>query len=124
MMTMNDIFRSALLIASLALASACGKANPAQDAALNIENARRDAEATQRALAKLPPACTVGAGVHAKGKWLDAGPVTTHEAPAGCDYVWLQQDLGGQRQVAAVRYTFHRSEEPVTLANAAVFQSN
>jgi hypothetical protein len=176
MMTMNDFPRPALLLACLILASPWSKADPAQDAARNIENAQRDAETTQRALAKLPPACTVGAAVHAKGKWLvapkaapeqgrpytmvqqfesatmtgavraalnraavrvldkvetrdaqgkwlDAGPVNIHEAPGGCDYVWLQQDLGGQRQVEALRYTFRRSDEPVTLANGAVFQS-
>jgi hypothetical protein len=60
----------------------------------------------------------------AAGKWIDAGPAAVHEAPAGCGYVWLQQDLGGARQVDALRYTFHRSDEPVTLANAALFTSN
>jgi hypothetical protein len=50
--------------------------------------------------------------------------VTVHEAPRGCDYVWLQQDLGGQRQVAALRYTFHRSEDPVSLSDSAIFKSN
>lgn len=176
-MTLNDVSRSALLFASLSLATTWSKADPAQDAARNIENARRDAETTQRALARLPAACTVGTAVHAKGKWvvapkaapepgqpytmvqtfesaistgavraalnraavrvlekvetrdaqgkwLDAGPVTVHEAPAGCDYVWLQQDLGGQRQVGALRYTLRRSEEPATVANAAILLSN
>jgi hypothetical protein len=60
----------------------------------------------------------------AQGKWVDAGPVGSHEAPAGCDYVWLQQDLGGLHALDALRYTFHRSAEPVTLANAALFTSN
>jgi hypothetical protein len=60
----------------------------------------------------------------AQGKWVDAGPAGVHEAPAGCDYVWLQQDLGGARRIDALRYTFHRSEAPVTLANAALFTSN
>lgn len=174
---MNDISRSALLLACLTLASACCKADPAQDAARNIENARRDAEATQRKLAALSPACIVGTAAQVRGKWLvapkaapepgqpytmvqqfesaaltgtvraglnraavralekvetrdaqgkwrEAGPVTVHETARGCDYVWLQQDLGGQRQVEALRYTFRRSDDPVTVANAAVFQSN
>jgi hypothetical protein len=60
----------------------------------------------------------------AGGKWLDAGAVSVHEAPAGCDYVWLQQDLGGARQVGALRYTFRRSTDPVALANAALFIAN
>lgn len=60
----------------------------------------------------------------AQGQWLDAGPATVHEAPNGCDYVWLQQDLGGRRQVGALRYTFRRSEDPVTVADAGIFISN
>jgi len=60
----------------------------------------------------------------AQGQWTDAGPVTVHEAPPGCDYVWLQQDLGGQRQVEALRYTFRRSEDPVIVADAGIFISN
>lgn len=60
----------------------------------------------------------------AQGKWMDAGPVSVHAAPPGCDYVWLQQDLGGTRQVDALRYTFRRSEDPVTLANAAIFKTH
>jgi len=58
----------------------------------------------------------------AQGQWTDAGPVTIHEAPLGCDYVWLQQDLGGQRQVEALRYTFRRSKETVSVSNAAIFK--
>ena len=173
-MTMPLLFRSALLLACLPLATACGKTNSSQDP--NIENARRDTEAMQRTLAALPPACTIGTAARlegkwliaarnggapgdrynfvqefdaatstgavraalnraalralekvetrdAQGKWLDAGPVSIHEAPDGCDYVWLQMDLGGQRQVAASRYTFSFSDEPVTLANAALSTS-
>lgn len=60
----------------------------------------------------------------AQGKWMDAGPVTVHEAPRGCDYVWLQQDLGGARQVEALRYTFRRSEDMVSISDAAIFKSN
>jgi hypothetical protein len=60
----------------------------------------------------------------AAGQWVDAGPAGVHEASAGCDYVWLQQDLGGARRIDALRYTFHRSDAPVTLANAALFTSN
>jgi hypothetical protein len=60
----------------------------------------------------------------AAGQWVDAGPTGLHEAPAGCDYVWLQHDLGGARRIDALRYTFHRSDAPVTLANAALFTSN
>ncbi|WP_230020541.1 hypothetical protein [Massilia sp. Bi118] len=174
---MNDLSRSALLLACLSLACPWSKADPGQDAARNIENARRDAETVQRTLAKLSPACIVGTAAQVRGKWLvapkaapepgqpytmvqqfdsaamtgavraglnraavraldkveirdaqgkwtDAGPVTVHETPRGCDYVWLQQDLGGLRQVGALRYTFRRSDDPVTLANGAVFQSN
>lgn len=174
---MKLLYRSALLLVCLPLASACSKAGPAKGPAIDIEKARRDFEATQRALDKLPPSCVVGTAVRpegkwllapkaypepgqpdtfvqqfesaastgavraalnraalralekvetrdAQGRWLDAGPVSLHDAPEGCDYVWLQQDLGGQRQVAALRYTFRRSEAPVTVANAAVFRSN
>lgn len=60
----------------------------------------------------------------AEGKWTGLEPVGIHEAPAGCDYVWLRQDLGGARQVAALRYTFRRSDDAVTLADAAIFTSN
>lgn len=60
----------------------------------------------------------------AEGKWTGLTPVGVHEAPAGCGYVWLQQDLGGARQVAALRYTFRRSDEAVILADAAIFKSN
>ncbi len=60
----------------------------------------------------------------AEGKWSELAPVGVHEAPAGCDYVWLQQDLGGARQVAALRYTFRRSDDAVSLADAAIFKSN
>jgi hypothetical protein len=49
--------------------------------------------------------------------------VSVHEAPAGCDYVWLQQDLGGARQLDALRYTFHSSAQPITLANAGILKS-
>jgi hypothetical protein len=174
---MKPLYLSALLLVCLSLLGACSKAGSAQDPAINVEKARRDAEAIQNALAKLPPSCTVGTAVRpegtwlvapkaapepgqpytfvqqfasvasagavraglnraalraldkvetrdAQGTWLDAGPVSIHEAPEGCDYVWLQQDLGGHRQVAALRYTFHRSEAPVTVTNAAVFQAN
>jgi hypothetical protein len=175
-MTLNDFSRSTLL-AVLTLSCACSKAAPGQDPVRDAENARRDAEVTHRALAALPPACTLGstasapqgswlsapsafsepgkpytfvqlfeaatttgtvrAGLNraalqvldkvetrdAQGKWLDAGPVTVHGAPAGCDYVWLQQDLGSARQVEALRFTFHRSPDPVTLAEAGVLIS-
>lgn len=174
---MKLFYRSALLLACLTLLGACSKAGSANAPAIDIEKARRDAEAIQHALAKLPPSCTVGTAVRPEGQWLlapkaypepgqpytsvlqfemvvstgavraglnraalralekvetrdaqgrwqDAGPVSIHEAPEGCDYVWLQQDLGGQRQVAALRYAFRRSEAPVTVANAAVFQAN
>lgn len=60
----------------------------------------------------------------AEGKWAELAPVGVHQAPAGCDYVWLQQDLGGARRVTALRYTFRRSVEPVTLADAAIFTSD
>ena len=60
----------------------------------------------------------------ADGKWRDAGAVTVHEAPPGCDYVWLQQDLGGQRQVEALRYTFRRSEAMLSISDAAILKSN
>jgi len=59
----------------------------------------------------------------AEGKWAELAPAGVHQAPAGCDYVWLRQDLGGARQVAALRYTFHRGDEALTLADAAVFLS-
>jgi hypothetical protein len=176
-MTMNDLSRSALLLACLSLASPWSKADPAQDATRNIETARHNAENAQRALASLSPACILGSAARVRGNWMtapkafpepgqpytfvqqfesatvtgtiraglnraavralakveirdaqgtwaDAGPVTVHETPRGCDWVWLQQDLGGQRQVEALRYTFRRSDAPVTLANGAVFQSN
>ena len=157
---------------------ACNNGMSAHDAAVDVESARRHAEATHRTLAALSPACIVGtaaqapqgkwlnapkafpepgkpstftqqfdaaaatgavrAGLNraalraldkvetrdAQGRWTDAGPVTVHEAPPGCDYVWLQQDLGGQRQVEALRYTFHRSEDPVTLSDAGLLLSH
>jgi hypothetical protein len=59
----------------------------------------------------------------AGGQWIDAGPVAFHEAPAGCDYVWLQQDLGSARRVDALRFSFHRSAAPVTLSDAGVLQA-
>jgi hypothetical protein len=177
-MTLNDFSRSALLLASLLLTAACSKTAPGQDPAHDIENARRNAEAVQRAVAALPPACSLGTAAKASqgswlnapksmpepghpttflqlfdaatmtgavrvalnraalaaldkvefrdadGKWTDAGALTVHEAPAGCDYVWLQQELGSARQVDALRYTFRPSAEPITLANAALFKSN
>jgi hypothetical protein len=177
LMTLNDFSRPSLLLACLALTSACNKAGPGQDPARDVENARRDALAIHRNLSALSPACIVGTAAQARGnwlvapkaspepgqpytfvqqfdtpaltgtvraglnraavraldkveirdaqgKWLDAGPVTVHEAPRACNYVWLQQDLGGQRQVAALRYTFRRSEDAVTVADAAIFKSN
>jgi hypothetical protein len=60
----------------------------------------------------------------ARGNWSDAGPVTVHEAPAGCDDVWLQQDLGSPREVAALRFTFRRGSDPMMLANAGVLVSH
>jgi predicted pyridoxine 5'-phosphate oxidase superfamily flavin-nucleotide-binding protein len=174
---LNDIPRTALLIALLSMLGACNKAVPAPDPARDIASARRHAEAVHRTLAALSPACIVGtardaqgswqaapkafpepgqpytfvqqfdaaistgavrAGLNraalralakvetrdAQGRWMDAGPVTVHEAPRGCDYVWLQQDLGGQRQVEALRYTFRRSEEMVSVSDAAILKSN
>jgi hypothetical protein len=56
----------------------------------------------------------------ARGNWSDAGPVSVHDAPAGCDDVWLQQDLGSPREVAALRFTFRRGSDPMMLANAGV----
>jgi hypothetical protein len=58
----------------------------------------------------------------AAGKWVDAGPVAVHEAPDGCDYVWLQQDLGGTRKLDALRYTFRRSMDTLTLSEVAVLR--
>jgi hypothetical protein len=170
-MTLIDFPRPALLLATLALTSACTRAAP------DIDNARRNAEVIQRALAALPPTCTLGTLTQASqdiwltapkampepdhptaylelfdtaattgavraalnraalaalekvefrdaaGKWVDAGSVSVHEAPAGCDYVWLQQDLGGARQLDALRYTFHSSAQPITLANAGILKS-
>jgi hypothetical protein len=176
-MTLNDFSRPALLLAILSLTCACSKAASAPDPVQDAENARRNAEAIQHAVAALPPACTLGSAAHtpqgswlaapkammepghpytfiqqfdkaatsgavraalnraalavldkvefrdAQGHWVDAGPVGVHEAPAGCDYVWLQQDLGGAREFDALRYTFHRSAETVTIANTAMFKS-
>jgi hypothetical protein len=173
-MSLNDFSRLTLLLALLALASACSKAVPGQDAARNAEKAVRDAQAVHRTLDALPPACTLGTtgkatqgrwlaatnglsepghpytfiqlfdtaattsavrtGLNrealraldkvefrdAEGKWIDAGPVAFHEAPAGCDYVWLQQDLGSARRVLALRFSFRPSAAPVTLADAGV----
>jgi hypothetical protein len=177
MMTMNDFSRSALLLASLVMTSACTKAAPGENPARNIENARRKAVEIQHVLDALPSACTIGAVTpvpqgswvtapkampepdhpltfvqlfnaaatagavraalnraalaaldkvefrDAEGNWTDAGPVSVHEAPAGCGYVWLQQELGGARKVDALRYTFRSSAEPITLANAGILKS-
>jgi hypothetical protein len=58
----------------------------------------------------------------AEGKWIDAGPVSIHDAPAGCDHVWLQQDLGGARRVDALRYTLRHTTESVTVSEVAVLK--
>jgi hypothetical protein len=58
-----------------------------------------------------------------RGKWSDAGPVSVHEAPAGCDWVWLQQELGSPKQVEALRFSFRRSAQPVMLSEAGILLS-
>jgi len=142
-MTLNDIYRPALLLACLPLVCACSRTAPAQDPAHDIGSARRNAETLHATLSALPPACTPGtAGQAPQGSWLNApkampepgqpstfvelfdAPVGVHDAPAACDFVWLRQDLGGARRVAALRYTFRRSDEVVILADAAIFKSN
>jgi hypothetical protein len=59
-----------------------------------------------------------------QGIWHEAGPVTVHEAPRGCDYVWLQQDLGSERQVEALRYTFRRSDDLVSISDVGALTSH
>lgn len=57
-----------------------------------------------------------------QGQWSDAGAVTRRDAPAGCDYVWLEQELAGTRQVEALRLNFRHETGTVTAANVAVLQ--
>jgi hypothetical protein len=106
-MILNDISRPALLLASLLLTAACSKAAPGQDPANDVENARRNAEAVQRAVAAALDRAALAALDKAEfrdadGKWADAGA----------------------RQIDALRYTFRSSAAPITLANAALFKSN
>jgi hypothetical protein len=159
--------RTSLLLALIPMLGAC----TGQDAA-------RAAEATQRAVAALPPACTLGApGVgaagtwlntakaapapgpgivqiysfnaavttralrvalnrqglkdlekaetrDAEGKWTDAGPIARREAPAACEYVWLEQALPDTRQVNALRFTFRNELGTITVANPGVLQES
>jgi len=56
------------------------------------------------------------------GNWSDAGPVATRDAPAVCDYVWLEQTLTEARQVGAVRLSFRQTMGTVTVMNVGVLQ--
>jgi hypothetical protein len=168
-MDMNASLRAALLLALLPLVCACTRQSPAQDA-------MRAAQATQRALEKLPPECTLGRpGLAAHGSWLttakavpgpgtdlanvfsfdkvvttralrvaldlhalrtiekmetrdaqgnwkDAGALRRLEAPAVCEYVWLEQELPETRQTDALRFTFRRESGTITVASAGVLQ--
>jgi hypothetical protein len=163
--------RTSLLLALIPMLGACTGQDSGQDAA-------RAAEATQRAVAALPPACTLGApGVGAPGTWLntakaapapgpgivqiysfnaavttralrvalnrqglkdlekaetrdaqgtwtDAGPIARREAPAACEYVWLEQALPDTRQVNALRFTFRNELGTITVANPGVLQES
>jgi hypothetical protein len=73
-MDMNAYLRTALLLALLPAVGACTRQSTVQDA-------MRTAQATQRALEKLPPECTLGRpGLAAHGSWL-----TTTKAVPGPD---------------------------------------
>jgi hypothetical protein len=168
-MEMNAYLRAALLLALLPAVCACTRQSAVQDAV-------RTAQATQRALEKLPPECTLGRpGLAAQGSWLtttkavpgpgpdlanifsfdkavttravrvaldlqalrtiqkmetrdaqgnwqDAGPPRRLEAPAVCEYVWLEQELPETRQTDALRFTFRRESGTMTVSNAGVLQ--
>ena len=105
---MNTLFRPPLLLLTLALHCIWAHAAPDQDPARDAETARRNADEVQKTVRALPPACTLGSAVDAsRGRWLVA-PKAMMEP--GYPYIFS--------------YTFHRSDEPVTLANAALFTSH
>lgn len=58
-----------------------------------------------------------------QGNWIDAGPVSAHAAPPGCDYVWLQQALGKVQQIDALRFSFHPSLNTITVSEPGVLQA-
>jgi hypothetical protein len=171
-MTLNAFrHHTVLLLALLPLAGACSKQASPLDAV-------RSAEATQRALAALPPECTLGTpGLNAQGTWLnstkavpgagpgivnvfsfdkavstralraalnrqalqdiekaetrdaqgnwsDAGPIIRRDAPAGCEYVWLVQELPDTRQVDALRFTFRQQPGTISVSNPSVLQTS
>jgi hypothetical protein len=171
-MTLNVFhLRTSLLLALIPMLGACTKQDSGQDAV-------RAAQATQRALAGLPPECTLaapGVGAHgtwlhtakaapapgpaivnvftfdtavrtralrvalnpqglrdlekvetrdAEGNWSDAGPISRRDAPAACEYVWLEQELPGIRQVEALRFSFSRTPGTITAANPGVLQES
>lgn len=58
----------------------------------------------------------------AQGNWTDAGPLGHAEAPAVCEYVWLEHELPETRQTDALRFTFRRELGTMTVANAGVLQ--
>jgi len=60
----------------------------------------------------------------AQGKWIDAGPTARRDAPAACDYVWLEQELPETRQVDALRFSFRKKMGTITAANAGVLQES
>jgi hypothetical protein len=58
----------------------------------------------------------------AQGNWKDAGPLRRLEAPAGCEYVWLEQELPETRQTDALRFTFRRESGTIRVASAGVLR--
>jgi hypothetical protein len=61
---------------------------------------------------------------NARGEWNEAGPIARHDAPAACEFVWLEQELSGARQVEALRLTFRQGPGTIKVANADRLQDS
>ena len=55
-----------------------------------------------------------------RGGWSDAGMLASREAPAACDYVWLEQELPNARQVQALRLSFRSGSDSIATAAGGV----
>jgi hypothetical protein len=186
-MTFNDLSRSALLLACLAMLSACGRLDAGQDLAGDAAAIRSQLGAAGEVqvssgihygTAEAPaPECRVGDADAAAGQWIDAsgssvafdrwrritlsfgGPLAAdslraslnraavnaldtvefedgkgawHKVREGplripaegkCDQVWLEQPLGRQQIVQALRFTFRAGPGEVGVGNAALLRA-
>jgi hypothetical protein len=58
----------------------------------------------------------------ARGAWSEAGPAARREAPAACEYVWLEQELTGAQQVEALRLSFRPGPGTIKAGDAGLLQ--